>query len=449
MTQGDGKENYRYLLMDTFRILRNSCGASPKVQEHLGGAKQGSRLMMSTHMISDKVVNLFRGESLVQVLAVIIQFLYNLGVDMVANQDLVWDSFKGKLRTWLDMADRESEMDQEPSVKILNNSCAVVEVCLPRQWQRNERFLEDFTSFDNMQAVIQASSFFQFDFGKKAMLKLVQVPNLAKCLYPQLNPRERYFVCNCMKDAINEWRTADEKESEMPTLHSNLRFYAENVIVARPSLGVSLLAQQQSTNNVDLHHHVKMLEVMAVASCCREFAKFLSSIKLVRAEGPSTLAEYAIDFLKDIHIEGNRSSNMLSMVKSKNEVLKEHPAYQLRCDLVRLIGNLAFQNKEVQDLVREHDQLRGLPVIMEQTVIDERNPFLAEWAKLALSNLVRDNEESALFIHSLNLSNQRNGVGIMKGCGLVLEKEGDRIKIREEGSQYTLTRLSEKEPNRP
>ncbi|KAL8583411.1 hypothetical protein ACOMHN_057867 [Nucella lapillus] len=443
-------EGFRFMLTDTYRILRNSCAANQRVQIQLGGPQQGPRLVTSSGIIAETVQGLFKGESLVQVLAVIIQFLYNLCVNVEANQDLVWDHFKTKLRKFLDMAKTANQGDQELSVKILNVTCAVVEVCLPRTWERSERFLDDYDSLDIMKTAIQASTAFNFEFRRKVMMKVVQVPNLLLRLMNDLNFRERECVYIYLKEAINEWRESDEKEPESaPKIQSALQYLAEAVIMARPLLTANRLAQPGECYEPDLVAHTQMLDVLGVASCCKVLAPHLSSVVVRRYDEPRNLVDYAIGFLKDINEVGKSGPNMLSVARSTEQVDYHHPAFQLRKFLVRLIGNLAHENKAVQDQVRQYEDCSGLAVMLEQTVVDERNPFLPEWTKLALSNLVQGNEESARYISSITKQGRIDAKRILEDCGLVVEADGERIKIRAEGPQPSLRELSQKDMVRP
>lgn len=53
----------------------------------------------------------------------------------------------------------------------------------------------------------------------------------------------------------------------------------------------------------------------------------------------------------DIHKKGQEGVNMLSMTNRQLDVDINHPAFMLRRDLVRIIGNLSYQNKNSQDAV--------------------------------------------------------------------------------------------------
>eukprot|EP01126_Amoeba_proteus_P009027 TRINITY_DN13434_c0_g1_i2.p1 TRINITY_DN13434_c0_g1~~TRINITY_DN13434_c0_g1_i2.p1 ORF type:complete len:155 (+),score=38.12 TRINITY_DN13434_c0_g1_i2:875-1339(+) len=76
-----------------------------------------------------------------------------------------------------------------------------------------------------------------------------------------------------------------------------------------------------------------------------------------------------------------------------------HPS-ALKSQLTRIIANLSFHSSLSQNLVRE---LGGLPVLLNNCIIDDSNPFLREWSILALRNLTEGNPENQNFIASLQV----------------------------------------------
>ncbi|KAI8054502.1 spinocerebellar ataxia type 10 protein domain-containing protein [Syncephalis plumigaleata] len=57
-------------------------------------------------------------------------------------------------------------------------------------------------------------------------------------------------------------------------------------------------------------------------------------------------------------------------------------------DTVRLLGNVAYQQVTIQDQIRE---LGGLALILGQCSMDDRNPFIREYAIMAVRCLLEDN----------------------------------------------------------
>ncbi|CAO3568915.1 unnamed protein product [Mortierella alpina] len=70
----------------------------------------------------------------------------------------------------------------------------------------------------------------------------------------------------------------------------------------------------------------------------------------------------------------------------------------LKRDIVRLVGNLAYRSKHVQDLIR---QCNGLIVMLSQCNIDDANPYLREYAILAMKNILSGNPENQALIEEL------------------------------------------------
>ncbi|KNC56304.1 ataxin 10 [Thecamonas trahens ATCC 50062] len=60
----------------------------------------------------------------------------------------------------------------------------------------------------------------------------------------------------------------------------------------------------------------------------------------------------------------------------------------LLAEVMRLVANAAFESPANQDEVRETD---GMMVILDCCKLDERNPYLREWALMAVRNLTIDN----------------------------------------------------------
>ena len=69
-------------------------------------------------------------------------------------------------------------------------------------------------------------------------------------------------------------------------------------------------------------------------------------------------------------------------------------------DIVRIVGNASADCKRNQDLVREEG---GLLLILDSCRIDTHNPFIREWALLAVRNLVVDNEENQKEVAGLEM----------------------------------------------
>jgi ataxin-10 len=83
----------------------------------------------------------------------------------------------------------------------------------------------------------------------------------------------------------------------------------------------------------------------------------------------------------------------------------------LKRDLVRLLGILCHQTRAVQDRVR---MCGGIPVVMNQCVVDERNPFLREHAIFALRNLLAGNLDNQAVVDGIRPTSKWDRDGVLR-----------------------------------
>ncbi|XP_071564083.1 uncharacterized protein [Temnothorax nylanderi] len=105
---------------------------------------------------------------------------------------------------------------------------------------------------------------------------------------------------------------------------------------------------------------------------------------------------------------------------------EEHPAYGFKAGLIRVIANMVHRNKMCQDLFREID---GIPLLLDCTSIDARNPLISQWTTLAIRNLCEGNPENQEIIKKC----KKTGVSDnpeLKEMGLTLHEDADGKSIR-------------------
>ena len=139
------------------------------------------------------------------------------------------------------------------------------------------------------------------------------------------------------------------------------------------------------------------------------------------------------DMLQSIHNFGKNGSNYFTIQEDHFEPVEDHPCLGLKGHLIRLLGNLCFQNSAIQDRLRnEH----VIATILECCKLDARNPLIQQWSILAIRNLCEDNALNQEFIASL----QRLGVvkpAVLENAGLVVEESATGLKIRGAHSNRT------------
>ncbi|KAE8654123.1 ARM repeat superfamily protein, putative isoform 2 [Hibiscus syriacus] len=98
------------------------------------------------------------------------------------------------------------------------------------------------------------------------------------------------------------------------------------------------------------------------------------------------------------------------------------PYKGFRRDLVAVIGNCAYRSKIVQDEIR---QKNGIPLLLQQCVTDDDNPYLREWGIWSVRNLLEGNAENQQTLADLQLQ------------GTVDTPELTRLGLRVEVDQNT------------
>ncbi|XP_041017564.1 ataxin-10 [Juglans microcarpa x Juglans regia] len=90
-----------------------------------------------------------------------------------------------------------------------------------------------------------------------------------------------------------------------------------------------------------------------------------------------------------------------------------------RRDIVAVIGNCAYGRKHIQDGIRHKN---GIPLLLQQCVTDEDNPFLREWGIWCVRNLLERNAENQRAVAELEL---QGSVDVPELTGLGLRVEVD------------------------
>lgn len=75
-----------------------------------------------------------------------------------------------------------------------------------------------------------------------------------------------------------------------------------------------------------------------------------------------------------------------------------HPAYGFKRNLIKIIGNMMYMNKKLQDLIRDND---GIKHILNSCVVDNKNPFIMQCSIFAIHNLCEGNVENQKYIKQL------------------------------------------------
>lgn len=165
-------------------------------------------------------------------------------------------------------------------------------------------------------------------------------------------------------------------------------------------------------------------DILAAISC---YEKYLT----VMQERKSLLIN-CLFLLKSMNDLGKEWKNWftpiekLSEITEPDEKILDHPAFGFKANLIRIIGNLCWKQKRMQDQVKE---LEGIALILDSCNMDARNPFIMQWAILAIRNICEDNYDCQAVIAGLNQQSTINSE-LLKEMGISVENDGkNKIKI--------------------
>ncbi|KAK1305546.1 hypothetical protein QJS10_CPA10g00734 [Acorus calamus] len=84
-------------------------------------------------------------------------------------------------------------------------------------------------------------------------------------------------------------------------------------------------------------------------------------------------------------------TNIRTVLKNSDVIMKACPYSGFRRDVVAVLGNCAFRRKQVQDEIRNEN---GILLLLQQCSVCDENPFSREWAIWAMRNVFEGNEDN-------------------------------------------------------
>ena len=151
---------------------------------------------------------------------------------------------------------------------------------------------------------------------------------------------------------------------------------------------VELLAKGSS--NDECRKQLLVAENLVIVTIGKNFiyVKFILSLQFT----------FYLELLMVIHQLGKSGNNYFTTLNDHFASVEEHPALNFKCNLIRIIGNLCYQRSDVQDRLRQSECI--LP-LLECCNLDARNPFIQQWAILAIRNFCENNPLNQHLINSL------------------------------------------------
>ena len=375
LLEGAGDDNRR---TDAVRVLRNACAGAKSVQEEiLLSAGVVSKLCRE---IEKKCEGLKRGEDLVYVRCRL-QLLHNAYV----NQETMLARDKGLLmgvaRTVLSAVKEDA--------KARDFACSVLLLMVRAMGNVDES--EDFAAFleENRLPQFLLREAPSSDFALLALTALLKNnPGMLFRSWPDLSSDEGASLASLLK----EYQATSGFTLEL-ALGTVERF-------KRLADGILVAVAGKSKEEPDPTELVRLLDIICELTSYTEGEGGEEEEVAHRLRGDGSLLVDTVHLLKmmnDVAKGGGDNSSVYSPVTKVAEIVEKgaeveaSPAFGMKCALVRLVGNLCWSHRRNQDAARE---MEAIPLLLECSRIDAKNPFMTQWAVFAVRNLCEGNEES-------------------------------------------------------
>ncbi|XP_067657464.1 ataxin-10-like [Haliotis asinina] len=397
---------------ETFRCLRNACAGCSDNQTTIGGS---ATVMSDTCAVLEVVIGQPSTAELITLQRCAMQVIGNLCVGHNQNQENVCRTFLCTFRRLLQSSDSG----------VVNYTCMVLHNCLLTA-DRTSRVLPDYLSLDDdtvasvVLSVIERTVQADMEWGLFVVEDLLQVAAFCETIYTRLPPTHRLFVVEVVIGMLKR----AESDTSMEKIHvvavENLLYLGREVkTYSHQILHAGLQDTEDSQTSLLL---VKILEALGMATSQHSLYGSL--------QNDSDFLKCCVNLLHGIQDIGRQGGNHFTAVEKMTEsdqIDPHHPAFGLKRDLIRLLANMVFRHKANQDKIRELD---GISLILDQSNMDGRNPFITQWVVLAVRNLCEGNSDNKQYLAGLRLEGLSNNVTVLQEFGVKAELQGDKIVVR-------------------
>ncbi|XP_071128731.1 ataxin-10-like [Mytilus edulis] len=388
-------------LTEVYRTLRNMCVQCEQNQDLLSNHEHLFTASKNSIQALVKQFKHSKDSDIIVTLRCIVQFLGNCSVGHVKNQGLIWKIFVEELNKLFDISDEKLSM----------YTCMVAHTCISGNLDNQDMW----TSSNTIQMLTNVISFTvecDCEWGLFLIESMCKVDSIFSKVFPLLKDTEKLLVYEVMLDHL------DKTENDLNPSKSNIQFIAEDV-KSQSYIILSLLEKHQNQNPVVI---VKEIEILGIATSHHNVYPEVNTDK--------DLLSCIIYLLEGIHKIGLQGDNLFSRVDKiikLGNIDQDHAGYCLKRDLVKLIGNMAYECKPNQDLIRE---MNGIPLVLDQTSIDGRNPYIQQWSVLAIHNICKDNNENKGILAGLKFEGLAEESDMLKKYGIKAEVKDNKIIVK-------------------
>ncbi|KAM9824753.1 ataxin-10 [Neosynchiropus ocellatus] len=387
------------LTAECFRAQRNACVFSEHNQNlfrslgFITVSVEILRLLLSVQQKSS--------DGLLESLRCGVQFLANVAMGNQECKDVIWqENFSDLLRKLLAVEDE----------KTLDYSSSVFHTCL------DERKVEQLSDPANLPLALRVIELCMTKPGLDwtvliATQHFMKSSALVEAMYSQMSHCERVTLLELLHAELSK------DESQETSVHPSVAQFVATLF-QRGCGSVLTLATCEDTNEEEALMVITLLDLICEMTSDHKQFMFLQ-------DHPDLLVS-TVELLKQVQTVGKAGKNIFSAAQDFSSLSGggesvSSPVFGFKAHLIRLIGNLCYNHTNNQNKVRELD---GLPLILDNCIIDSNNHFIRQWSIFAIRNLLEHNQQNQELVSSLEQLGKADYSALQTMGFQVIERDG-------------------------
>lgn len=343
-------------LYTTFRQLRNLC-TDPVVQSELCQ----NEVFNHTIIIVDKMIKDY-SEILLPAVKQGLQFIYNLSVNNEQNKPLIWAKYTF-LKSWMNFHSDET---------IRNYVCGTLYNIVLNSNFMSKAYYDISLMNSIIDSAVQGAEFPLLFMENLFRSESEECNQIFIKLFDSEEISHFYFI-NLLLEYVKD---------------NEINEYYIDMIRGRFESKVRCAVS-------DLNGEIELQEIYVLMKIMMELSVKTTVIPTLQKN--IEFLDTSRSLLEFIHEKGKDADSIFAPTE---EIFPERSKVEnLKANVIRLIANLCWQNKVMQDRIRETG---CLPIILDSCVRDGKNPFITETSIYAIRNLCEFNIENQRVIQNLN-----------------------------------------------
>ncbi|XP_034933582.1 ataxin-10 [Chelonus insularis] len=239
--------------------------------------------------------------------------------------------------------------------------------------------------------------------SRDALICLIIKPSVLRTIYESMSMDYKLYLLEIIHQSLMASvydETDDDEDNKFKLPECSVEFLSEKF---KKRSDLILKTEEFYLDGMEPSEVIILLDILGILTSTSS-----SAYQSLRKD--KSLLINVIFLLKAVHMTGKENQNCFTPIQKLSELAPSsyqndedsldkdylrHPTFGFKTALIRLIGNLVYNNKVNQDLIRETD---GISLLLDCCNIDARNPLITQWSILAIRNLTENNPENQEFI---------------------------------------------------